>query len=165
MFKPLLTILFLGANFLFSQSIPITEMDAAHAPKLKTTVQPDYTARAAMAGLKGLAVVSVAIDENGIPQDPKFVAFYSGGGVRGTARVKRDENGQIEHLYDFTSYYTGNKISDPMGLDKAAVAAVRKWRYTPGMKDGKPVQVEAKLEVVFSGPENAPSTTFKEENR
>jgi len=45
------------------------------------------------------------------------------------------------------------------------VAAVSKWRYTPGMKDGKPVPVAVKLEVVFSGPENAPSTNFKEEGR
>jgi len=85
--------------------------------------------------------------------------------VRGTARVKRSANGDIEHLYDFTSHYTGKRVSDPLGLDKAAVAAVRKWRYTPGLKDGKPIPVEVKLEVVFSGPEHAPSTNFKEEDR
>lgn len=36
-----------------------------------------------------------------------------------------------------------------MGLDEQAVRAIEQWRFEPGMKDGKPVIVGAKVEVNF----------------
>jgi TonB family protein len=36
-----------------------------------------------------------------------------------------------------------------LGLDERAVEAVRKWEFQPGAKDGQPVRVACRVEVVF----------------
>jgi TonB family protein len=36
-----------------------------------------------------------------------------------------------------------------LGLDEKAMEAVRKWRFRPGNKNGKPVTVVATVEVSF----------------
>lgn len=36
------------------------------------------------------------------------------------------------------------------GLDKQAVAALRQWRFEPGLKDGKPVPVRVTVEMRFT---------------
>jgi len=43
------------------------------------------------------------------------------------------------------------RVSRPlgMGLDQKAIEAVAKWRFRPGLKDGKPVAVIATIEVNF----------------
>jgi TonB family protein len=40
-------------------------------------------------------------------------------------------------------------LSIGMGLDEKAVEAVRKWRFSPALKDGEPVPVEIAVEVDF----------------
>jgi periplasmic protein TonB len=36
-----------------------------------------------------------------------------------------------------------------LGLDQKAIEAVQKWRFRPGLKDGKAVPVFANIEVNF----------------
>jgi len=46
---------------------------------------------------------------------------------------------------------TAVKVITPLGLglDQKAIEAVEKWKFKPGMKDGKPVAVQASVEVNF----------------
>jgi TonB family protein len=50
---------------------------------------------------------------------------------------------------------TGINVMSPLGfgLDEQALAAVEKWEFSPGMKDGKPVKVLATVEVNFRFPD------------
>ena len=36
-----------------------------------------------------------------------------------------------------------------MGLDQKAIEAVKKWKFEPALKDGKPVAVQINVEVNF----------------
>ena len=54
-------------------------------------------------------------------------------------------------IIDATGKPTNLKVVRPLGLglDEKAIEAVRKWRFRPGTKEGKPVAVYATIEVNF----------------
>jgi TonB family protein len=60
----------------------------------------------------------------------------------------------VSVMVDETGKPTSLKVVKPlgMGLDEKALEAVGKWKFTPGMKDGKPVPVTATIEVNFRLP-------------
>ena len=70
------------------------------------------------------------------PQD----AFVKG--VEGTVEIRFtiDEKGKPRAL---------KVVESIAGLDEAALATVREWRFTPAMKDGKPVSTTASAPVSF----------------
>lgn len=41
----------------------------------------------------------------------------------------------------------------PYGLTWSAIGSVRKWRFRPGLRDGKPVSINVQIEVEFRAPE------------
>lgn len=43
-------------------------------------------------------------------------------------------------------------LGGPVTLQQAAVDAVKKWQYAPYLLDGKPVEVETEINVVFNVP-------------
>jgi TonB family protein len=55
----------------------------------------------------------------------------------------------IEVDYDGRAQNIRVARSMGLGLDEKAIEAVRKWKFRPGMKDGKPVIVAATIEVNF----------------
>ena len=54
-------------------------------------------------------------------------------------------------VVDETGKAVGIKVTKSLGLglDQKAIEAVEKWKFKPGMKDGKPVPVMASVEVNF----------------
>jgi len=67
-----------------------------------------YTAK-----YSGTVLLSIVVDERGIPRDIRVVRPLG------------------------------------LGLDEKAIEAVRHWRFRPGMKNGRPVNVRATVEVSF----------------
>ena len=88
-------------------------------PALKTKVQPKYTQQALQAGITGKAVLLVKVDANGVPVDVRFVEWKSSDGA------------------------------NPLGLDKAAIDAVRQWRFYPSVRWGRPGSAPASIELEF----------------
>lgn len=55
----------------------------------------------------------------------------------------------VEVGHDGTPQYLRVIRSLGFGLDEKAIEAVSKWKFRPGLKDGKPVAVAAKVTVMF----------------
>jgi periplasmic protein TonB len=83
------------------------------APVPVVRPEPEYSEEARKAKWQGAVMLSLVVDENGVPQDIKVVRSLG------------------------------------LGLDQKAIEAVQKWRFKPGLKDGKPVPVSANIEVNF----------------
>ena len=52
-----------------------------------------------------------------------------------------DKSGRVERL---------NVVSGPGELQQSALNAVRQWRYKPFLLNGKPIEVETTINVVYS---------------
>ena len=83
------------------------------APQLIQKIEPEYSEEARKAKFQGTVVLSVVVDDKGIPRDLRVVRSLG------------------------------------LGLDEKAVEAVQRWRFRPGMLNGKPVAVAATIEVNF----------------
>jgi periplasmic protein TonB len=66
-------------------------------------------------------------------------------------RIKYQGNVVLSLIVDPTGNVRQVRVvrSLGMGLDEKAVEAVQKWRFAPGMKDGRPVAVEVNVDVTF----------------
>ncbi len=82
-------------------------------PKIVTQVPPDYTEEMKSKGIDGRVVLSVVIDDHGVPTRLKVLK-------------------SVDETYD-----------------RAAMDAVKKWRWEPPTLDGKPVSVEWVVVIRF----------------
>jgi len=74
---------------------------------------------------------------------PQYTEVARKARLQGTVIVEAiiDEQGRVQNVKVLKGL--------PMGLDKAAVEAVQKWRFKPAMFQGKPVKVYYSLTVNF----------------
>jgi beta-lactamase regulating signal transducer with metallopeptidase domain len=106
---------------------------AQHEPKVLDKVRPAYPPDAKAEGVQGVFLIDVVISRDGAVRDPHTIAS--------APSVERLE--QIKSLKGTDAALEG----DPR-LEKAAVDAVRQWRFEPVVRDGAPV--EAKMTVVIN---------------
>ncbi len=85
-----------------------------------------YPELAKKAGVEGKVFVQFVVSTEGVPEDLRVAHFT-----------------------------TNNAAEDDAGLKAAALDAVRKARFTPGVKDGEPVRVQMTLPITFHIPEQA----------
>jgi TonB family protein len=66
-------------------------------------------------------------------------------------RAKYQGNVLLSLVVDATGHVRDIHVarSVGMGLDEKAIEAVQKWKFAPGMKDGRPVAVQVSVEVNF----------------
>jgi TonB family protein len=83
------------------------------SPVLILKTEPEYSEEARKAKYSGSVLLTIVVDQNGVPRDIRVVRPLG------------------------------------LGLDEKAIEAVRKWRFRPGTKSGRPVAVQAQVEVSF----------------
>ena len=91
------------------------------SPAIRSRVEPTYTEPALRAGITGTVTLFVKVDKNGVPAEVKVIKWTGRDG----------------------------SSSEPLGLDKAAIEAVRQWRFYPGVEWGKPKPFSCKIEMLF----------------
>lgn len=85
---------------------------------------PVYPLAARRARLEGVSVVSLIVDDKGIPRNVSTASSIA----EGVSSEHRDA---------------------AMEMDRSALACVRKFRFTPATLDGKPVAIRIKLDMNF----------------
>ena len=88
-------------------------------------VEPSYTQEAKEAKLEGTVVLSIVIEADGSPSQVKV----------------------LKHRLCYRE--TQTEAVDDLGLGAKAVECIAQWKFRPGLKEGKPVAVEAKVEINF----------------
>jgi TonB family protein len=75
--------------------------------------------------------------------DPEYSEAARQAGFRGQVRVSLvvDKDGNPRNI----------QVLDPagLGLDEASVNAIQRWKFQPGQKEGRPVNVETQVEAGF----------------
>jgi len=76
-------------------------------------------------------------------EEPEYPPEARQAGIQGTV--------VFEVVVDVTGKLTNISVISPLGfgLDEKAQEAIERWRFVPGLKDGKPVNVLATIEVNF----------------
>jgi TonB family protein len=153
---------------LHAMKLPVIQVDASPVPSVYIVKLVKGSDGKVVAG-RSVAREAVAIAANLMPSEfplPDSAGAYKiGGGVSAPRLLFKVQPQYSEEatkakfqgtvlLYvevDEQGLPRNIRIIRPLGfgLDRKAIEAVAKWKFSPGMKDGKPVAVQAQIEVNF----------------
>jgi len=98
--------------------------------------------------LDGVKALSLLLPPRVIQQvEPEYPAIARSARLSGDVvlSVAVDKSGKVSHV---------NVLKDlPMGLTRAAVQAVQRWRFEPASLGGKPIEQEIEVSVHFAPPQ------------
>jgi beta-lactamase regulating signal transducer with metallopeptidase domain len=115
----------------------VAAQDKTHSgpePQLVHKVNPVYPADARTEGVQGIFVVGVVIAKDGTIKDAKVIL----------SAPTSERLTEIEKTHGEPPAQEGDAR-----LAKAALEAVKQWRYEPVVKDGEPVEVKATVTINF----------------
>jgi TonB family protein len=134
----------LGADGSAYASLTVTEGARVIATAMKSYEKPNATTAS--------NAVHVGLDDKVDPPkvvsrvEPTYTAEAKQHLISGICIVQAtiDANGVVEAVEVIKSL--------PYGLDKAAIDAVRQWRFKPATKDGKPIRADYNIVLTFRPP-------------
>jgi TonB family protein len=110
-------------------------ISAAGPSRVRLTIPPAAGTERVGGGVTGPTLIHKV--------EPAYSEEARHAGVEGTVRLYVQINPEGKAVNMRVLHSLGG------GLDEKAMEAVAQWRFNPGMKDGKPVTVEAQIEVNF----------------
>ena len=125
---------------------PVRQGPGIVAPRLLEDVKPVYTADAMRMGLQGVLSFEVAVRTDGTPGEIKVTKCNL------TSRFQdspKKEDAKIREALQQSRFRAGD-CTETFGLEGEAVKALRRWRFTPGTRDGAPLPVLVEVEMNFT---------------
>jgi hypothetical protein len=110
------------------------DVTAPAEPKLVQQVKPVYPDDAKKDGVEGVYVIDLVIGKDGAIKDATLAA-------------SAPTTERLDQLKTKDGRFSG--IEGDKRLAEAALTAVKQWKYTPILKDGKPVDFKATVTVRF----------------
>jgi len=120
---------------------PVTEDTATVSAKRDTTATIKTERRTPMARATPRSSAAEPVAGNPLPEYPA-IALRHGEGGKVVLQVRIDENGRPTDV-DVA------RRSGSRELDRAAIQAVREWRFKPAIQNGKPVPSVVELPIDF----------------
>jgi outer membrane biosynthesis protein TonB len=118
---------------------PVRIGGAVRPPRKIADVAPQFPAEAVgMIGVRGVVLIEATIGQDGVVRDARI--------LRSAATSFASRLAQVRD----TSYSAAQLQAATAGFDAAALAAVRQWRYSPALLNGRPTDVTMTATVVFA---------------
>ena len=125
--------------------------------EVETQIQVNFTLSGDPPPTGGSPAASPAGDSGGVyhigagVSAPAIISKVEPSFTEEARRAKKSGTCVLKLIVDTTGHPQNIQVVRPLGfgLDQKAIEAVQQWRFQPGLKDGKPVNVEIGLEVEF----------------